>query len=98
MHKLASTLQSSSQRLLAAFLIMATVVAAPTMLFSQGYFGTISGILTDPSAALVQGAKVTLLDEQKGYRFTTTSDANGRYLFVSIPPGMYSVSAEMQGF
>jgi|CZKR01.1.fsa_nt_gi hypothetical protein len=68
------------------------------MLFSQGYFGTVSGILTDPSAAVVQGAKVTLLDEQKGYHFTATSDSSGRYLFVSIPPGMYSVSAEMQGF
>src|ERR1019366_9677295 len=98
MHTSASKLQTSSQRFLAAFLIMATVVALPTLLFGQGYFGTVSGILTDQSAAVVQGAKVTLLDEQKGYHFTATSDSSGRYLFVSIPPGMYSVSAEMQGF
>ena len=44
------------------------------------------------------GRKGTLLDEQKGYKFTTTSDNEGRYLFVSIPPGLYSVTAEMQGF
>ncbi len=65
--------------------------------WSKATFGTVSGILTDPSGAIVQGAKVTLVDEQKGYQFTAISDANGRYLFASIPPGMYSVSAEMAG-
>jgi hypothetical protein len=68
------------------------------LLLGQGYFGTVSGTVTDASGAIVQGAKVTLLDEQRGYQFTTTSDKDGRYLFASIPPGSYSVSAEMQGF
>jgi hypothetical protein len=88
----------SYQQILSATLILIIACALPTMLLAQGYFGTVSGILTDPSGAIVQGAKVTLIDEQKGYHFTATSDANGRYLFVSIPPGMYSVSAEMAGF
>lgn len=70
----------------------------PQLLFGQAYFGTVSGTLTDTSGAVVQGAKVTLLDEQKGYQFTTSSDKDGRYLFASIPPGMYSVAAEMSGF
>jgi hypothetical protein len=47
---------------------------------------------------VIQGAKVTLLDQDKGYKFSATSDGTGRYLFVSIPPGMYSVTVEMQGF
>jgi len=68
------------------------------LLSSQAYFGTVSGLLTDASGAVVQGAKVTLLDEQKGYRFSATSDKEGRYLFGSIPPGLYTVTAEMQGF
>ena len=79
-------------------LTIAILVLLPAALFGQGYFGTVSGILTDPSSAVIQGAKVTLADEQKGYQFTTTSDSNGRYLFVSIPPGLYSVTAEMKGF
>ena len=73
-------------------------VTLPTMLVAQGYFGTVSGTLTDSSGAIVQGAHVTLEDEQKGYKFTTTSDNSGRYLFASIPPGTYSVAAEMKGF
>jgi hypothetical protein len=79
-------------------LIIAAALLLPAVLFGQGYFGTVSGILTDSSGAIIQGAKVTLLDEEKGYKFTNTSNNEGRYLFVSIPPGLYSVTAEMQGF
>jgi len=78
-------------------ILISLVLLFPSHLLSQGYFGTMSGILTDSSGALIQGAKVTLSDEQKGYQFAATSDTNGRYLFVSIPPGTYSVSAEAPG-
>jgi hypothetical protein len=79
-------------------LISTIIVVLPAVLIGQGYFGTVSGILTDSSGAMIQGAKVTLLDEQKGYHFTTKSDSEGHYLFASIPPGLYSVTAEMPGF
>src|SRR5207245_2217262 len=69
-----------------------------TSLHGQGYFGTISGDITDPSKAAVPDARVTLLDQQKGYQFTTTSDKSGRYVFTSVPPGTYSVSAQVPGF
>ena len=76
----------------------AFLLLLPVMLLSQGYFGTVSGELTDSSGAVVQGAKVTLTDQAKGFTFNATSDSSGRYFFASIPPGVYSVSAEMQGF
>ena len=88
----------SSIRLLLLILIAAMAVTLPTMLFGQAYFGTVSGTLTDSSGALLQGATVVLADQQKGYTFNTTSDADGRYLFRSIPPGTYSLSAESKGF
>jgi Carboxypeptidase regulatory-like domain/TonB-dependent Receptor Plug Domain len=81
---------------LTLFTIVALVL--PCILPAQGYFGTVSGMLTDQTGAIVQGARVTLQDEQKGYTFTATSDSNGRYVFASIPPGLYSVTAEMRGF
>ena len=98
MHRLASVLQTSSQRILAICLILATVVVFPTTLFGQAYFGTVSGVLTDASGAVVEGAKVVLTDQEKGYTFNTTSESSGRYLFRSIPPGLYSVWAEAKGF
>jgi hypothetical protein len=93
----AQALRETCQRVVRT-LTIAMIVLLPAALFCQGYFGTVSGLLTDPSAAIIQGAKITLIDEEKGYQFKTTSDNEGRYLFVSIPPGLYSVTAEMQGF
>jgi len=78
--------------------IAALALALPAALIAQGYFGTVSGELTDATGAVVQGAKVVLTDEQKGFAFNATSDSSGRYLFVSIPPGVYSVTVEMRGF
>jgi hypothetical protein len=74
------------------------VIAFSALLFGQAYFGTVSGELTDSTGAVVSGSRVVLTDQQKGYTFNTTSDSSGRYLFRSIPPGQYSVTAEAQGF
>jgi hypothetical protein len=67
-------------------LTIAIIVLLPAALFCQGYFGTVSGLLTDPSAAIIQGARITLLDEEKGYQFTATPvrfDSAGVVLRVS---------------
>ncbi|MGB7847628.1 MAG: carboxypeptidase-like regulatory domain-containing protein [Candidatus Acidiferrum sp.] len=85
-------------RELSRLLPFAILLVLPVLLCGQAYFGTVSGVLTDPSGAVVQGAKVTLTDMERGYVFTATSDSIGRYLFTTIPPGLYSVTVEMQGF
>jgi Carboxypeptidase regulatory-like domain len=76
----------------------AFLLLLPGLLCAQGYFGTVSGELTDPSGAMVAGAKVVLIDQEKGFTFATTSDSAGRYLFTSVPPGLYTVSVEVPGF
>jgi len=79
-------------------LLFAALLSLPTVMLGQSYFGTVSGEVTDPSGALVQGAKLVLTDQGKGYTFRAESDGNGRYLFTAIPPGVYSLSVEMTGF
>ena len=98
MHSSAAKFKPSLHQLLATIFIIATVIAFSATMFGQAYFGTVSGELTDATGAVVEGAKVVLVDQQKGYNFTATSDSSGRYLFRSIPPGMYSVTAEAAGF
>ena len=34
-----------------------TIILLTAALFGQGYFGTVSGVLTDPTSAVVQGAR-----------------------------------------
>jgi hypothetical protein len=85
-------------RLLAGTLLITSLLLSPGLLLAQGYFGTVTGVLTDSSGAVVAHANVVLADQEKGFTFKTTSDANGSYLFRSVPPGLYSVMAEMSGF
>ena len=66
--------------------------------FAQGYFGTVSGVVTDPAGAVIPNAKVTLVDQEKSFTFDGKSDASGRYLFRAVPPGVYRVLAEAPGF
>src|SRR5215469_17416375 len=83
------------------FLLIVMLVIGLTLapaLFGQAYFGTVSGELTDSTGAVVTGAKVVLIDQQKGFHFEATSDNGGRYLFRSIPPGVYVVAVQAQGF
>ena len=79
-------------------LLVACLLAMPVGSVAQSYFGSVTGVLTDPTGAVIPGVKVTLTDQDKGYAFNATSDGSGRYLFRSVPPGVYSVTAEMTGF
>jgi hypothetical protein len=66
---------------------------------AQLYTGSVTGVVTDPSGATVPTAKITLVDQNKGYTFTAASDpATGRYLLRSIPPGTYKLTVEAPNF
>ena len=74
------------------------VVSLSPLLWAQLYTGTVTGVVTDSSGAIVVGAQVQLMDEQKGFIYSATSDASGSYLFRSAPPGSYKLSIAAPGF
>ena len=49
--------------------------------------GTITGVVTDPSNAVVPDATVTIKDTATGEVRTTTTNNAGRYVFVNVQPG-----------
>jgi hypothetical protein len=57
--------------------------------------GTIRGSVTDPSAAVVQGASVQI--QGGGTTRSVKSDAQGKYT-ITVPPGSYSIRADSKGF
>jgi hypothetical protein len=65
---------------------------------AQTATGQITGTVTDSSGAVIGGVKVTVLNEQTGSTRTTTSSSNGDYVVPLLPVGVYSVTAEQQGF
>jgi hypothetical protein len=72
--------------------------ALTTAASAQLYTGSISGTVTDPSAALVPGAKISVVDSEKGFTFAATTNADGRYVVRQLAPGTYDVSIEAANF
>ncbi|PYQ55349.1 MAG: TonB-dependent receptor, partial [Acidobacteria bacterium] len=79
-------------------LLLAVLVTSAASLQAQSSTGRISGTVVDSSGAVLPGATVTVTQDQTGLAKNTVTDKDGAYLFVSLPVGTYSVSAEMQGF
>lgn len=70
------------------------------MLYAQGVgtSGEISGTVHDPSGAVVAKAPVVAVDAAKGIQHSTETDGNGHYRFNGLPPAIYEVTAQSQGF
>jgi hypothetical protein len=60
--------------------------------------GSIAGLVTDQSSALIAGANVTLINEGTQAARSAKTDATGNYLFPLVAPGMYTLRAEALGF
>jgi Ca-activated chloride channel family protein len=72
-------------------LLLTAVVAAQT--------GRITGVVRDTSGAVLPGVTVTVTSPALIEKVrTTTTDANGRYTFTTLPIGTYSVTFSLAGF
>ncbi len=80
-----------SKYLLAMFALMLPVAA-------QVFTGTIAGRISDPNAATIPGAKVSIRNEATNDTRQSTTAADGQFIFSQIPPGTYEITAEMAGF
>src|SRR5437773_9343991 len=66
-------------------------------LLAQSDLGKISGFIKDPSGATIANAKVTIRNNTRIERQTTTNDT-GYYVVTNVPPGLYTMIAEATGF
>jgi hypothetical protein len=65
---------------------------------SQATTGTIEGIVTDSTGAVLPGATVTFLNAGTGFTRDVVTDADGRYRGLALPLGTYTISVELAGF
>ena len=79
-------------RLSILVLILAVVLTflVHTRAYCKVYSGSITGLATDPTGALVPAATVTLTDENKGFTFSGVSGSDGRYVLRNLPPATTS--------
>jgi iron complex outermembrane recepter protein len=77
--------------------LMAAAWAVPLPLFAQPALATLTGVVSDPSGAPVQGVALSLVDAGRSVRRRTSSDDVGAFTF-AVPPGEYVLSASGAGF
>jgi hypothetical protein len=59
--------------------------------------GALSGVALDPTGAVLTGAVVRLANQDTGAIQSATSDKDGRFNFVLLPPGKYELEASKTG-
>ncbi len=66
--------------------------------FGQTFYGSIVGVVTDPTGGAVPQANVTLTNIGTAERRAIATDGSGNYQFVNLVPGQYRVEVERAGF
>ena len=74
------------------------MIMASRPLFSQASNGRIQGSVRDQSGAAVPGAKVSVIDVERGITRALTTDDAGQYSAPGLLPGNKTVRAEVMGF
>jgi Carboxypeptidase regulatory-like domain len=90
----------SFKRLAMFTLLVTCVLAASNMLLAQTTVsqGSIQGTVTDPSGAVVGGAKITITHKATGQVISTSSTNSGTYNSGGLIPGDYTLRVEAKGF
>jgi hypothetical protein len=84
--------------LFAAAVVAAVCLLAPTPAGAQVLKGQIVGTVTDQTGALIQSARVTLIETTTNFQRAAESNESGNYFFVNLDPGVYRVEVEKEGF
>jgi hypothetical protein len=78
--------------------VVICVLLLATLSMGQVTSGTISGLVKDPSGAVVAGATVTATEADKGIIRTGETSGSGEFVFPNLPPGNYTISVDAKGF
>ena len=79
-------------------LMIAALVLLCSAAWAQTTKGSISGVITDPSGAIVQNASVTATPVAGGESRSATTGDHGEYRIELLPPGEYTVTVKASGF
>ena len=94
-------IRKSGSKLLcaASFLVLLVgLLWCPGTAQAQVLYGSLTGNVTDPSGALIPGAKVVAESTTTGLTKETATDDHGAYLLSNLLPGIYKVTVSAAGF
>ncbi len=85
-------------RLFSAFFVMLMSAFCVVIVNAQSGTTGVSGTVVDQNSAAVSGATVTIINAETGFTRTVTTNDEGKFNFLSIPPATYRVEVEATNF
>src|ERR671925_1807580 len=82
----------------AVFYLLVVLFLCGSVVWAQLPTASLNGTVTDPQGAVVTGAKIALTNTATGETRGQTTASDGRYNFVSLPAGAYSLDVTATGF
>src|SRR3989442_14740649 len=75
-----------------------SLILSGHLVSAQVTTGTISGVVQDPTGAVIPGVSVTVRNVDTGTARTVTTDEGGRYTAPNLSLGNYEVQGQLTGF
>lgn len=79
-------------------ILLLTSMFSVSAIAQANFAAQVRGVVQDSSGAVVPHAKVTITNDGTQVSEKTTTDAMGRYIFLSLSPASYTVKVEIAGF
>jgi outer membrane receptor protein involved in Fe transport len=83
---------------LVAFALSLCLLSIPILQAQDISTAQLNGTVHDQTGAVIPNATITITDASRGISRTTTSDSQGNYQLLLLPPGTYTVTATYTGF
>ena len=91
-------MRSNKWRWVGGLCLIFLAACCGTMRAQDTTSGSIQGTVSDEQGAVVAGAAVEARNTATNFSKTFTTDSDGRFTLLAMPPGMYVVSATKSGF
>ena len=98
LEKVSKTCWERSRQLRCAVVPSLLLVLWVAQVASAQLSANLSGVVTDPSGAVLSHANVTARNVDTGFSRSTVTDQAGRYQLVALPVGRYEVRVKKDGF
>src|SRR5260370_20319092 len=79
-------------------LLLTISLVFPCSFFGQSTNAALTGVVDDPSKAVIAGAQITAINTETGVKSSTTTNNSGVYVLPGLIPGAYRIEVDKQGF
>jgi len=86
------------KRILVVVTLVILMAFCSQVLFAQRNTATLKGTVKDSEGKVVPDVEITAVKTGTGIEWKATSDAKGRYVFLTLPSGTYDISLSKEGY